>query len=123
MTKLEALIGEGKDQRIIELFQILDDESTGSIDDIYKSLSLATKIVRSRFNNLTVTNVRIGGVDYYNNCSDRHQKDKSISEELRNNVKNTIRSADLSNQLSDLKFVNTTPTALNMAFYNCVHYM
>jgi hypothetical protein len=51
----------------MELFQILDDEDTGDIEDVYEDMLLARKIMLSKYNRLNIVGVIIRSVYYYNN--------------------------------------------------------
>ena len=67
MSRLQSFLENASDTRLMELFQILDDEETGDVDDVYKDMLLARKIMLSKYNRLNIVGVTIRSVYYYNN--------------------------------------------------------
>jgi hypothetical protein len=120
MSKLKDLIGDNDTERMIDLFQILDDERTGNIDVIYNAMILARKITRNRHNSIIVCNVRIRGVDFYNSNSERHRKDIHISEELEIKITRAIGRSKLFNNLIALRSVNVPHATLHKALCCCM---
>jgi hypothetical protein len=120
MSRLKDLIGENDSQRMVDLFQILDNEETGNIDVIYLDMILARKIIRSRYNKLTVSNVKIRGVDYYNNNSEKHRNDKSIDQSLKVQIKKALEEVKVLNRLMTLRVVNPIPSHFHEVFCNYI---
>jgi hypothetical protein len=116
MSRLKDLIGENDSQRMVDLFHILDNEETGNIDVIYLDMILARKIIRSRYNKLTVSNVKIRGVDYYNNNSEKHRNDKSIDQSLKVQIKKALEEVKVLNRLMTLRVVNPIPSHFKKVF-------
>jgi hypothetical protein len=121
MSRLKDLIGENDSQRMVDLFQILDNEETGNIDAIYKDMILARKIIWSRYNNLTVSNVKIRGVDYYNNNSERHINNNPIDQSLTVQIKKAIQEVKALNRLMTLRVVHPIPTYFHQVFCNYIY--
>ena len=121
MSRLKDLIGENDSQRMVDLFQILDNEETGNIDVIYKDMILARKIIRSRYNKLTVSNVKIRGVDYYNKNSEKHRDDKPIDQSLKVQIKKALREVKALNRLMTLRVDNPMPSPFHQAFCNYIY--
>ena len=117
MSKLKSIIGDGNDQRMIELFNILDDERTGNIDDVYHDMLLARKIILNPYNTFTVSSVQIRGVDFYNNNSERNREVTVVDEKLKLLLNIAIEKLALFDILMPFRFINATMSPFYQAFW------
>ena len=97
MSRLESFLENASDTRLMELFQILDDEETGDVDDVYQDMLLARKIMLSKYNRLNIIGVTIRSVYYYNNKSKRYGNYNAIDKKLQMRVKHIVEKSDKPN--------------------------
>ena len=102
MNRLQSFLENASDTRLMELLQILDDEETGDIDDVYQDMLLARKIMLSKYNRLNIIGVTIRSVYYYNNKSKRYENYNAIDKKLQMRVKQIIEKSDKSNMTMPL---------------------
>ena len=119
MSRLESFLENASDTRLMELFQILDDEETGDVDDVYKDMLLARKIMLSKYNRLNIIGVTIRSVYYYNNKSKRYGNYNAIDKKLQMRVKQIIEKSDKPNMIMPLRYINS-PICLFHKVFCCI---
>ena len=118
MSKLDDLIRNGGEKRLMELFEVLDNEDTGNIDDVYRSVQLAMKLILSPHNPFDTTCVKINGVDYYNNNSEISKNNSDMSPQIELKVEKIMsHSRNIDNQ-NRFKTVNSNLCKFNKVLFS-----
>jgi hypothetical protein len=120
MSRLQSFLGDASDTRLMELFQILSDEKTGDIEDVYKDMLLARKIMLSKYNKFNINGIVVRAVYYYNNRNERHDNNHVENKELNILIKQTIEELTKLNIL--MPFIRTinTPVSLFHEVFWCI---